>query len=149
MQGLPEGIVYDRRDGESRKLTLPQLGVEVGVGVFRGEVRLGSAPSTSQPKPMQIAAVYESIRRPEDYLIILGSKKEPSTTLFEFAMLQARHCRGISGTTTRLLCECCSKEHLDFVLAAVRADDLNVPVGVILPPDPSLWRHALNDGGHR
>jgi len=144
---LPEGIVYDRRDGESRKHSLPQLGVDIGVGVFRGNIRLGSAPSTSQPKPKQIAAVYESIRRPEDYLIILGSEEEPATTLFEFAMLQARHCRGISGTTTRLLCECHSEEQVDFVMAAVRADDLSVPVGLILPPDPALWCHVLNDKG--
>lgn len=141
-EDVVNGFVCDRGTYAETYLPIPMLEVEADVGAFAGRY-VGSAPSTSQTQQEQVATVYQSIRMREDVLVLLGSADAPPVKLFRFALAQAQHCRSISGCTTRLLCECHSTKEVDEVCLAADADELAVPIGIIMPPDPDLWCHAL------
>lgn len=102
-----------------------------------GAVVFASASASTRAR----ADVYEFIRRPEANLALLGSGDE-TFRLFDFALAQAQHCRGISGSKTTLLCECPSIAAFDAVAAAENSE--GIPIGVVLPPKFPLWAHALS-----
>ena len=94
----------------------------------------------------QNAAAHEAIRRPEAHLMMLGD--EPAVLpLFAFALSQAAHCRGISGSETALLAEVRGSAGLRAVRRAEAEDESGVPLGVVLKPDSKLWFEALSNGG--
>jgi len=93
-------------------------------------------------KQPRVAAL-EAVRRPEANLMLLGSDKAVRE-LFEFSFAQAQHCRGISGSETRIVCEVSSKRTLDAVQKVVADDESGVPVVAILQRDAGLWFDALD-----
>jgi hypothetical protein len=64
--------------------------------------------------------------------------------LFDFALAQAQHCRSVSGSETMLLIEASNPEGISTIRDAESADEMNVPIGILLKPDkPDLWFQAL------
>ena len=122
-----------------------QLFVLDGDDLYSDGRRVGTAISLSSSSSMktQRARALESIRRPEANLALLGSRKAEIGALFEFCHAQAQHCRSISGSDTRILCEVPSSDLLSTVTQAVASDDVGVEVVAVLHNDPAIWFDAF------
>ena len=135
-------MIGDDNDPDDGELAL--LVVD-GDGLWLKGQRAGAAMTAKKALlKEQRAAVLQAIRTPEENLAVLGSDASAVRSLFEFAFAQAQHCKGISGSETRLFCQCNDIQTLDAVRAAAAADDNGVECAAILADDPKLWATALS-----
>jgi len=114
-------------------------------GLWSDGQRAGAAITVGKQKKEQAtAAAHEAIRMPEANLALLGGDSASVLGLFDFALAQAKHCRGISGSETQLLCECADSAAVEAIRQAMGEDD-SVPCAALLPADAELWFEALRD----
>lgn len=133
----------EEEDGADGELSLLALEPEGGRILRNGEpAGVAIAASAGVGKSQLNAAALEAIRRPEEHLLLLGAETAV-LPLFEFALAQAQHCRGISGCKTALLAEVRGAGGLRAVRRAETEDEAGVPLGVVMPPDPGLWYAAM------
>ena len=101
-----------------------------------------SAVRDKSAAAVQNAAALEAIRKPDEYLAILGADSAV-LPLFDFALDSARHCRKISGCSTTLLTEARNRRALQVITNADKQNAEGVPIALLLPPDETLWFEAL------
>jgi len=96
-------------------------------------------------KEQATAAAYEAISIPEANVALLGDEPESVLELFGVALAQAQHCRSISGSETRLLCECADPGTVEAIRRAASEDKVGVPCAALLRCNADLWFEALRD----
>ena len=113
-------------------------------GLWSDGKRLGTCVTASGKGEQARAAAHAAVRMPEANLAIFGD--DPSTVLsvFEFALAQAQHCGGISGSETTLLCGCTDAATVAALRQVAAAEDVGVPVAAILPCASGIWYDALS-----
>tara|TARA_B110001452_G_scaffold167874_1_gene140256 strand:- start:1289 stop:1858 length:570 start_codon:yes stop_codon:yes gene_type:complete len=139
------GVLHDQSDledddGEDGGLSLLELDRDGGVWLDGERAGLSLAASGADRSALNAAAL-EAVRRPEESLVLLGTEKAV-LPLFDFALAQVKHCRGISGSETALLAEVRSAAGLR-ALCQAEAEDEAVRLGAVLKPDEELWFEAL------
>lgn len=140
------GVLHHQRDledddGEDGGLSLLELDRDGGVWLDGDRAGL-SLTASSADKGMLNAAALEAVRRPEEATLVLLGTEKAVLPLFDFALTQVKHCRGISGSDTALLAEIRSAAGLRAICRAQREDEA-LRLGAVIKPDAALWFEAL------
>ena len=88
----PEGLLCSQKDDTSDGQLQPFIAASAALMWKGSNVGVAVDASTALDRN----AIYEAIRRPEQYLALL----DEGTKLFGFALSTAQHCRRISGCKT-------------------------------------------------
>ena len=101
----------------------------------RGAIGIGAAASLAQASLFNVDGGFRAVM----FNRLQGV--QVSTT----ALAQAQHCRSISGSETRLLCECADPGTVEAIRRAASEDKVGVPCAALLRCNADLWFEALRD----